>query len=120
MPDISIKFPNTNINASLQIGDIVYYVPVSTSGGFTTSSSNVVEIGPVKKILDGSEYTYVTCTIESSTEPPSTDDFIMFSKTNKVNANSVLGYYAEAKFSNNDTSHAEIFSVASEIFESSK
>jgi len=48
------------------------------------------------------------------------DNFIMFSKDNKVNKNSLVGYYAEVKLENNSSSKAELFSIGSEITESSK
>ena len=46
--------------------------------------------------------------------------FIMFSKDNKVNLSSVLGYYASATFRNDSTEKAELFNVGADIFESSK
>ena len=44
----------------------------------------------------------------------------MFAKDKKVNTSSLLGYYADVKFVNNSTTKAELFSVGSEIAESSK
>ena len=44
----------------------------------------------------------------------------MFSKDNKANLSSLLGYYAEIKFINNAFDEAELFSVGSETFGSSK
>ena len=44
----------------------------------------------------------------------------MFSKDNKANLSNVLGYYAEVKFVNNSPDEAELFSVGSEIYGSSK
>jgi len=46
--------------------------------------------------------------------------FISFLKNNQVNKKSVKGYYAEVKFVNNSKEKAELFSVGSEISESSK
>jgi hypothetical protein len=46
--------------------------------------------------------------------------FIMFSKDNKVNLNSILGYYASVELRNNSTEEAEIFNVGARFFESSK
>ena len=56
----------------------------------------------------------------SSITPPSQGDYIMFGKSNVVNSSSLLGYYAEVKFVNNSHQKAELFSVGSEISESSK
>ena len=44
----------------------------------------------------------------------------MFSKDNKANMSSILGYYAEVEFKNNSKVEAELFSVGTEVFESSK
>ncbi len=54
----------------------------------------------------------VTCTGQGS--------FIMFSKDNKVNLSSALGYYASVTFKNNSTEKAELFNVGADVFESSK
>ena len=63
---------------------------------------------PVVTIVPGT----TTCT--------GTGSFIMFSKDNKVNLSSVLGYYASATFRNDSTEKAELFNVGADIFESSK
>ena len=46
--------------------------------------------------------------------------FIMFSKDNKANMSSLLGYYASVEFRNNSTDKAELFSVGTVFTESSK
>ena len=48
------------------------------------------------------------------------DDFIMFSKNKAVNNSSLLGYYAEVKLSNDSTDKVELFSIGSEVTQSSK
>ena len=49
------------------------------------------------------------------------DKFILFSKNNKANLSSPLGYFASVKLVNDDTTAAaELFSIATEMFESSK
>ena len=52
--------------------------------------------------------------------PPNEGDFIMFSKDNKVNLSSLLGYYSLLKLRNNSKTKAEMFSVAADFVESSK
>ena len=52
--------------------------------------------------------------------PPTTVEYIFFQKNNIVNAGSVTGYYAEAKFRNNSTHPAEMFTASCEVTESSK
>ena len=46
--------------------------------------------------------------------------FIMFSKDNKVNMSSILGYYASVEFRNSSKIKSEIFNVGTDFFESSK
>ena len=48
------------------------------------------------------------------------DNRIFFSKDNKVNLTSLLGYFASTKFVNTSPTKAELFSVGCEIAESSK
>ena len=58
---------------------------------------------------------------DSNITTPNDGDFIMFAKNKIVNTSSMLGYYAEAKFVNNDNEkHAELFAISSDLFESSK
>ena len=124
MPDITIQVPRTDY-PSLQIGDTAYYSNVTSTAGIYTSSS-FTKIGLIKGInnttsLDnGTETTTLTCEIDEATVVPTTSDFIFFSKDNKVNLTSLLGYYASVKFKNNSTSKAEMFSIGCEIAESSK
>ena len=102
------------LNVSLQVGDTAYYVPTSTSGGFSINSSNVVEIGVVTNI------TGLVVTVGTQINNPPNGAYILFSKDKKANLSSALGYYAEVKFKNSSTITSELFSVGMEIFESSK
>ena len=124
MPDITIQVTRADY-PSLQIGDTAYYSNITSTAGFNTSSS-FTKIGLVKSINnataldDGTETTTLTCEIDTTTPVPTTSDFIFFSKDNKVNLASLLGYFASVKFKNNSTSKAEMFSIGCEIAESSK
>ena len=51
---------------------------------------------------------------------PSKSDYILFSKNQAINTSSLLGYYADVKLENNSKNKAELFSLNSEITESSK
>ena len=44
----------------------------------------------------------------------------MFSKNTSVNNSSLLGYYAEVKLTNTRTDKIELFSIGSEVTQSSK
>lgn len=110
---------NTTKNTSAQVGDNVYYVNTSTSGGFTTGSSPV-EMGTIKSITSSTSNIVITVNVESDLAVPTTDSFIFFNKEESINTSSIKGYFGKAKFKNNSTSKAELFSSACEISESSK
>ena len=118
---------SSGLNTDVQVGDTAYYTPTTpvaggadfNSGIFdTAASSSIVEIGIVTIVNNSSKS--ITCDISTTTPSPDEGDFIFFSKDNQVNASGLIGYYAEFKLKNNSTSESELFSVASEVFESSK
>ena len=111
------------LNVSCQVGDTAYYVNTALDGGFLTNGSNdVVEIGQIRQITNGQTSTPgVVCESDIAYNLVNgVNSFILFSKNNKVNLSSVLGYYAEAKFVNNSKTESEIFSAAMDVFDSSK
>jgi hypothetical protein len=140
MPLISLCF-NNPIQVSVQKGDIAYFCNTSNVGpnhqwaGTTTPHKTapqgaIIKIGTIVDIVppvwDGNQqclHVQMASTLFNmyfsslSTNPPS---FIMFSKDNKVNLNSVTGYYASVEFRNNSTDKAELFNVGTDFFESSK
>jgi len=102
-----------DLNTSIQVGDKVYY-QTPTVGTFTTlDSSSVAIVGTVESI-NGNVITL------DAVGSLAADDYCMFVKNQVINMNGLSGYYAEAKFKNNSTSEAELFSVSSEVTESSK
>jgi hypothetical protein len=122
MADIILTFTN-DINTSVQVGDIAYYCNPDTIGGFdisTTEDSELFEIGPIIAV-DNSART-ITCAPVNVTAytKPLMISFILFSKDNRVNMASPLGYYAQARFVNDSKVKGEMFAAACEIFESSK
>ena len=108
MDTITLTFANP-INISVQIGDLVYYQPVGGS---------VIKMGPCTAIATGR--LSLDCKIDEYQDRPGVNDFILFSKDNKANIQQLTGYYAEVKMENNIDSFAELFSMGSEIYESSK
>ena len=80
-----------------------------------------MEIGPVVEIIswDGNSAAIIA-DMNPNTAPPTVDSFIFFSKDNKANLSSILGYYAEIEFRNNSQQEGELFSAGCEVFESSK
>ena len=113
---ITITFAN-DLNVSCQVGDTAYYAPVTTSGGFNINSSSVVEIGIISAINNTTNTVTVANNLIASVPSGA---FILFSKDNKANLSSILGYFAEVKMVNNSTTEAELFSVGVDMFESSK
>tara|TARA_R110002012_G_scaffold67744_1_gene176424 strand:- start:65 stop:481 length:417 start_codon:yes stop_codon:yes gene_type:complete len=138
MPLVTLVFP-FEINVSVQVRDVVYFVPTApvgisgsptgspwestTTPHWTGSRNAIVEIGPVTSIIpwNGVDERIIAnmpqLLINQYGLPTG---FIMFSKDNKANLSSLLGYYALTKFRNNSTEKGEIFSVGTDFFESSK
>ena len=122
MPNIRLSFQNP-INVSVQVGDIAYYLNNTTNLGIHTHSNqeDIIQIGKIESI--NRNINTILCDWDPNPTWalfPTSDKFIMFSKDNKVNLSSILGYYAEIKFVNNSPDKAELFSIGSEIFGSSK
>ena len=128
MPSITVDFTQP-LNESVQIGDILYYVNPANenmagdheSSGTQTpipNSNAIVEVGAITSV-NYNDF-QIIADIENSTALPDSNSFFFFGKDNRANMSSLLGYYAEVELTNNDTKKAELYSVGSEIFESSK
>ena len=102
-----------NIQDSVQVGDMIYVCIYNSSDGTVGSP---VELGTCTAVTS----TTLSCNIPTGTTRPTTNDFIMFSKDNKVNLSSIAGYYASVTFKNDSTDKAELFNVGTDVFESSK
>ena len=140
---LTFLFP---LNVSVQIGDVAYFANSTAVGSvgnplnngeqwaatstphMTSSQSDIKLIGEIVDIGQwNGTFSTIVCNMPqglyndyyAELTPPN-QPFIMFSKDNKANLSSLLGYYAEVEFKNNSIDEAELFSVGSEIFESSK
>tara|TARA_R110002051_G_scaffold317780_1_gene399362 strand:+ start:426 stop:794 length:369 start_codon:yes stop_codon:yes gene_type:complete len=122
MPNITITF-SFPINVSVQVGDTAYYTSNTTPLGthIHSDQNEIIQIGNIVSI------NRITNTIVCDWDPspatalyPNSDDFIMFSKDNKVNLSSLLGYYSLIKLRNDSKTKAEIFSIGADFIESSK
>tara|TARA_R100000081_G_C4748709_1_gene133105 strand:- start:462 stop:791 length:330 start_codon:yes stop_codon:yes gene_type:complete len=107
---LKITLENNIHNNSLQLKDKAYFVKLDN--GFNSSEKEL--LGEITEI----GYNYIM--VDSSNSVVDDGDFIMFSKNKEVNNNSLLGYYAEVKLTNNSTDKIELFSLGSEVTESSK
>lgn len=105
---ITITFPKV-LNVSVQVGDTAYYTN-------DVNGNAIVLIGKITVVTSNS----ITVEISPSTVRPTTSSFILFSKTAEVNSSGLKGYYAEVQFMNNSETEAELFSIGSEVVESSK
>ena len=135
MAIITLTF-NHDINASVQVRDVAYYVTTDPVGPnkiwaststphMTKDKESVIMMGPIVNI---NAWNGNITTIDVDMDDgliaqhglPAVDDFIMFSKDNKVNLSSLLGYYSLIKLRNNSKEKSEMFSVAANFVESSK
>ena len=119
MQIIQLEF-SFDLNTSLQKGDTVYYSTLqSAGGGFQKSQTNdITKLGIVTEIVN--KYKIKVIYDEVNINPPAANDYIMFEKNKYVNSSTLKGYYAEIEFKNYSTDKAELFSIGSEVSESSK
>tara|TARA_R110002012_G_scaffold104988_3_gene245735 strand:+ start:7840 stop:8232 length:393 start_codon:yes stop_codon:yes gene_type:complete len=119
------------LNFSLQVGDMVYYSPTVAVMNFQTinNANTIVELGVVTELYPNGDFnaspqipvnSIVVSYDETTTNLPQLNDFIMFGKNKQVNTSSLIGYYAEVEFKNLSTDKIELFSISSEVSESSK
>ena len=118
---MKITLKNNLQNVSLQIGDLAYFSPAfllrtNDSGGAHAGSPEL--IGKITNI--GLDYIEIDNVQNSNTLPDYPNTFLMFSKDTRVNKNSLIGYYAEIELENNSTDKIELFSLGSEVTQSSK
>ena len=146
MPIIQISF-NNPLNVSVQLGDVAYFsnpIPVGGVGNpvspglqwaatvtphLTNNQQDIIMIGVIQNIiLFNGAFSAIICNMPqilfnqyfnqiSVNDPKS---FIMFSKDNKANMASILGYYASVEFRNSSQVKSELFNVGAEFLESSK
>ena len=122
---ILLRFLNLkNLNTSLQVGDAVYVTTISpllnddSKKGADINTSKL--IGILRKIDNtaNNDYDlYVDDTGYNTTVIGG--NFIMFSKHNQSD-DDIKGYYMEVKLVNDSREKAELFSLGSEVTESSK
>ena len=130
MPSTNAALNFKSVNVSAQVGDIIYYTSIPTpTGGFNQGGlSRTSMLGPILGIAPGSNgTTNITVEYDSDLHEEDEngnldlmDEFFSFAKDKRVNTTSLLGYYASVNFVNNSTGKIELFSVGSEVSESSK
>jgi len=134
---ITITLNNiTNLNVSLQVGDLIYAKSTSMQDGAEDREQSKVSnsispgsyaqtnlsgvVGILRRIdILGDVTTLFVDEAGIGYYAPMVGDFLMFSKYNQ-SMGDLIGYYAKARFVNNSKEKAEIFSVGSEVIINSK
>lgn len=122
MPTQQIQLTFESLNSSVQIGDSVYYTTPNPSSSTSFDSGALVDtyyLGDIVNFI-GNTIVVQFDDVISPLGPLAQGCLISFVKDKKINTSSLVGYYAEVNFVNNSTDKAELFSVGSEISESSK
>jgi len=126
MPDIVYTFSNP-INVSLQSK------PNGVATGAETGAYDNVyftrilsgkQLGSVKLIGSCVDITQsqnkITVKAVANIPLPAIGDYLFFAKNTNINTPGIMGYYAEVEIINDSTEQAELFTVSSEVNESSK
>ena len=119
--EVVITF-DEDINTSLSLNDTIHYVTATNIGNGNVIDSDDLEEYSLEIKSIGKNT--ITVGHDNSTNPPAPifeeGDFVLFKKNSNINKSGVTGYYAEVTFGNSATGKAELFSVSSQINESSK
>jgi hypothetical protein len=123
MPLATLTFSEP-LNSSLQLGDIVYYSPTTIAPNSNipkATTASMVKFGVVNNIIVDPPSVKVIYDAAIPL-PPFTPSpaYIMFEKDKQVNSSSLIGYYANVKLINDSKGKIELFSLGSEVSESSK
>jgi len=119
MAIINIQLNFNSVNVSAQVGDSVYYTTGGSSiGGFDEADvANTVFLGTIIVVTNTNIIVQYNDAVSTA---PGIGAYISFAKNKKVNTTSLLGYYALATLVNDSGCKVELFSVGSEVTESSK
>ena len=112
------------LNVSAQVGDVIYFTSNGgLLGGFNESNVNLTSLlGPIISITNNAITVQYDDDpfVNGGATPIMLGDFISFVKDKRVNTSSLLGYYASVNFVNDSVGKVELFSVGSDVAESSK
>ena len=119
----TISFDTVNI--SVQPGDLCCYLSnFQNLGGFDVNSGQQALIfGEVMSVnRDQNTINVLYDDINNPNPVPSVSggQYLFCVKNRNANSSEVLGYYLEVDFKNNSKKYAELFSIGSEVVESSK
>ena len=114
-----------NLNTSLQVGDMIYVTAITGNmlsgndkrGADINANNRVGVLRKIEQIASNSYKLHIDNSGFNATV--NTGDFIMFSKYNQSDGD-IKGYYMEVKLVNNSREKVELFSISSEVTESSR
>tara|TARA_R100001594_G_C4001740_1_gene254936 strand:- start:260 stop:616 length:357 start_codon:yes stop_codon:yes gene_type:complete len=107
------------LNASVEIGDVVYYAETQTIENTEfDSSANYNLVGVIQEIQIDNGIASLKCGFNGNA--PNENDFLFFVKSKVVNTSSIKGYYGLVNFVNTSRGKAEMYSAFCEADESSK
>jgi len=109
---------------SVQVGDLAFYSSIDNSLDLLYDNSesdfvagqNPIIIGEITQVNNDN----IHVTPDSAAVVVPSGAFILFKKDGRVNKSGLKGYYAKVKIENHSTDKIELFSLGSEITESSK
>jgi len=126
MPNIVYTFSNP-INVSLQSKPSSVATGAETGAYdnvYFTRISSGKQLGSVKLIGSCIDITQsqnkITVDASANIPLPVVGDYLFFAKNTNINTPGIMGYYAEVEMINDSTEQAELFTVSSEVNESSK
>lgn len=126
MPNIVYTFSNP-INVSLQSKPSGVATGAETGAYdnvYFTRISSGKQLGSVKLIgsciLIENNVNKITVDAGANIPLPAIGDYLFFAKNTNINTPGIMGYYAEVEMINDSTEQAELFTVSSEVNESSK
>lgn len=111
----SLSFVN-NIPSDLQIGDWIYLAEPTPGGNFT----DPVLAGAVEALTDKTIIITQDGLDSRRTQLPVSGNFMLYIKNNQVEKSGLIGFYSIVKLTNSSTVMSELFSVNTNVFETSK
>ena len=123
--NLVIQLVIKNLNVSMQVGDAIYATPslslLDNINSSATAGVNVNNLVGILRKIDNTGGNNYDLYVDDNgyNAVVSQNDFIMFSKYDQSDGD-IKGYYMEVQFINNSREKAELFSVSSEVTQSSK
>jgi len=105
---------NDSSNSDTGSWDLIYYANVTSS----KQTGDVELLGSCIAISDNRKT--IDVYVDDATQLPDFGAYFLFGKSNTINTSGLTGYYGEVQLKNDSTSSIELFSVSSEVVQSSK